>query len=89
MVFFAEISFRNMDSSAAVEERIRRVSASLSRASHSAASWSGEGWQGQGQHQHQDRKTPPASAPVRGGLLRAGSCAVFAVHRGAHTTAAC
>ena len=46
MVFFAEISFRNMDSSAAVEERIRRVSASLSRASHPAASWSGEGAKG-------------------------------------------
>jgi hypothetical protein len=75
MVFFAEISFRNMDSSAAAEEWIRRGSASLSRASHPAASWLGEGCQGPA-----DRKTPPVSAPVRGGLRR-GGCAVFAVHR--------
>jgi len=60
MVFFAEISFRNMDSSAAAEERIRRVSASLSRASHPAASWSGEGCQGPaGQHQHQVGRRHP------------------------------
>lgn len=89
MVFFAEISFRNMDSSAAVGERIRRASARLSRASYPAASWSGEGGQGPA-GQHQGRKTPPVSAaPIREGLRRAGSCAVFTVHRWAHTTAAC
>jgi hypothetical protein len=78
MVFFAEISFRNMDSSAAVEERIRRVLAGLSRASHPAAPWSGEGCQGPaGPAPHQDGKTPPVSAPVRGGSATGRAAAPF------------
>jgi len=73
------VFFRNMDSSAATEERARIgefeppitscgvvVGRRVPRARRPAPTPGG--------------KTPPVSAPVRGGPRR-GGCAVFAVHR--------
>ena len=80
MVFFAEISFRNMDSSAAVEERIRRVSAFEPR-NTSCGAVVGR----RGPRAHRPAPTPrwEDATRLRPGKrgLRRGGCAVFAVHR--------